>query len=185
MFRVERGPSGGVGCAVLYVAGAFVSKVIASQGIQRSLVAARIAETQAFCTPTPFNSLLWYVVAKDGLGYHVGYRSVFEKPHQRTEFTFFSQRKSLLTRGIPSAEVDRLVQFADGYYVVEPTGHGLAIDVLRFGQVGGWQQPRAPFVFRYQLNDETANRLVVQRGRFEGWTRPTTIAYIKRIVNQP
>ena len=172
---------GGICWAVLYVGAATVSKTIASRGIRQSLSAARPPETQYFATPTPFNSLLWYVVAKRNNGYYVGYRSAFDEPDQRTTFTFFSQQKPLLAGVIPSAEVTRLLRFADGYYTVEPNGQGLAIDVLRFGQVGGWQRATGPFVFRYELGNETANRLVVQRGRFEGWSRPVVAAYIRRI----
>ncbi len=170
--------------ALAYVGAASVSKAIASRGIRESLLAANLSGTSFFATPTPFNSLLWYVVATNKLGYSIGYRSAFEKPDHRTGFTFFPQQKPLLSGVSTSAEVARLIEFADGYYTVErngPTGRGLGINVLRFGQVGGWQQPTAPFTFRYQLGNETTNRLVVQRGRFEGWTQPVITAYLRRI----
>ena len=178
--RIRAWAIGGLCWAVLYVGGTCVSKAIASPPVQSSLSAACIETSRFFITPTPFNSLLWYVVAKDKQGYYVGYRSAFDRPDHRTAFTFFPQRKSLLAGLLPSAEVARLLQFANGYYTVEQNGRGLAIDVLRFGQVGGWQHPGGPFVFRYQLGDETANRLVVQRGRFDGWPRPVLIAYVRR-----
>lgn len=171
----------GLTWALLYVGIAFISKTITNRDIRQSLLAVNIPETQFFITPTPFNSLLWYAVAKNKSGYSVGYRSVFDKPDHRTAFTFFPQQKPLLAGIRASAEVSRLVRFADGYYTVERDGRGLAIDVLRFGQAGGWQHSAAPFVFRYQLGNETANRLVVQRGRFEGWTRPVITDYFRRI----
>lgn len=179
----------GLAWALAYIGVASVSKAVASRGIRQSLLAASIPETQLFVTPTPFNSLLWYAVAKNKPGYQVGYRSAFEQPEHRTVFTFFPQQKPLLAGASTSAEVMRLIKFADGYYTVErngPTGRekGVEINVLRFGQVGGWQHPNAPFVFRYQLGDEMVNRLVVQRGRFEGWSQPVITAYIKRIFNE-
>ncbi len=172
--------------AVAYVGAAAVSKRIASRGIQNSLSIAQIPEASYFTTPTPFNSLLWYVVAKQESGYSIGYRSALEEPEHRTAFRFFPQQTSLLRGVRTSAEVARLIRFSDGYYTVarnSPTGRrlGLDINVLRFGQVGGWQQPMAPFTFRYELGNETANRLVVQRGRFDGWTQPVITAYLRRI----
>ena len=113
----------------------------------------------------------------------MGYRSAFEQPDHHTAFTFFPQQKPLLAGVSTSAEVIRLIKFADGYYTVGLGGKGLEINIMRFGQVGGWQYPNAPFVFRYQLGDETVNRLVVQRGRFEGWSQPVITAYINRIFN--
>ncbi|WP_020605873.1 metal-dependent hydrolase [Spirosoma spitsbergense] len=167
--------------ALAYVGAASVSKAIASRGIRESLSAANLSGTHFFATPTPFNSLLWYVVATNEPGYAIGYRSAFEKPEHRTAFTFFPQQKSLLSGVYTSAEVARLIEFADGYYTVERDRLGLGINVLRFGQVGGWQQPTAPFTFRYQLGNEINNRLVVQRGRFEGWSQPVIAAYVSRI----
>jgi inner membrane protein len=169
---------------LVYLGAVLASKSIASRGIRQSLSAARIWDSGFFVTPTPFNSLLWYAVAKREPGYYVGYRSAFEDPGHRTAFTFFPQQKPLLAGAQSPVDVARLLTFADGYYTVErngPTGRGLDINVLRFGQVGGWQQPTAPFTFSYQLGNEAANRLVVQRGRFRGWSQPVVTAYLRRI----
>jgi inner membrane protein len=52
---------------------------------------------------------------------------------------------------------------------------------LQFGQIAGWQNPTAKFAFHYFLKQPRSNRLVVQRGRFEGWNRETIQSLIKRI----
>lgn len=174
----------GLGWALGYVGYAFVSKAIISQPIQQSLSAAHIPRTRFFATPTPFNTMLWYVVTATGKGYYAGYRSVFEKPDQPTHFTFFPRQEHLLNLAIDSVEVARLLRFADGFYTVERTNNQLAINVLRFGQMGGWQQPNAPFTFHYLVDRENDERLVTQRGRFTGWNRETIRAYGRRIVNR-
>jgi inner membrane protein len=46
----------------------------------------------------------------------------------------------------------------------------------------GWQNPRAKFVFHYYLQHPQENKLVVQRGRFEGWNRTSIQALLKRIT---
>jgi len=53
--------------------------------------------------------------------------------------------------------------------------------VLRFGQVAGWENPKANFAFQYFLNPSYNNTLVVQRGRFKGWNKKKLIALYDRI----
>ena len=126
-----------------------------------------------FSTPTPFNALLWYAVAAAPGGYRVGYRSVFEPAGRPTAFTFFPRADSLLRGMDGDRDVALLRRFAGGYYTVERQGDTTHLNVLRFGQVLGWQRPAAPFAFRYRLGGGSDNALVVQRGRFRGWNAHT------------
>jgi inner membrane protein len=52
---------------------------------------------------------------------------------------------------------------------------------LRFGQIAGWHNPRAPFAFHYYLNNPDENLMVIQRGRFTGWNSKTATSLINRI----
>ena len=74
-----------------------------------------------------------------------------------------------------------LKHFGDRFYTVERWNDTLVLNVLRFGQMIGWQQPKAHFAFHYFLNEGYANDLVVQRGRFEGWNRSTLTFMFRRI----
>lgn len=178
-----------------YVGYAALNKSRVEQPLGASLKAAGVPYTRISTIPTPFNTWLWYVVATTERGYYLGYRSVFENPDHVTEFTYFPTSENLLKEALPensrtesssrlrvdNADVSRLRQFARGEYVVEKRGDTVAIDVLRFGQVLGWENPRAPFVFRYELGEGIDNRLVVQRGRFLGWDRTSFRRYVRRI----
>lgn len=175
-----------------YVGYAYVNKLEAERAIQRSLTVERIRSTAHFTTPTPFNTWLWYAVAASEDGYYVGYRSVFEPPDVPTRFTYFPRRDELLTETDDSVAVAALTRFAGGYYIVERRGAAgtsdtLRFNVLRFGQVLGWQQPTAPFAFQYWLGPGFDNRLVVQRGRVTGWNAGTLRKMYRRIfkVHQP
>lgn len=178
-----------------YLGYAALNKSRVEQPLRASLKAAGVPYTRITTIPTPLNTWLWYVVAATEHGYYLGYRSVFEKPDQRTQFTYFPRSDSLLKDGlqpasgtdvsrplrVDTADVLRLKQFARGDYVVEKRGDTLAIGVLRFGQVVGWENPHAPFVFRYELGEGIDNRLVVQRGRFLGWDRASFRRFVRRI----
>jgi inner membrane protein len=119
------------------------------------------------------------VVSKDD-GYYISYRSVFDSKEQM-DFTWFPRQDSLLDLVENKEEVKDLQVFANGYYTVERRNDTLIFNVLRFGQVGGWQNPRAKFAFYYYCDRPGANNLVVQRGRFEGWNWNTTGSFFRRI----
>ncbi len=47
--------------------------------------------------------------------------------------------------------LDRLIALTDGYYTLVQTETGYALNDLRFGQLGGWLDGHAPFVFSYAI----------------------------------
>jgi inner membrane protein len=133
-----------------------------------------------FTTPTPFNNWLWYVVAETDSGYHIGYRSVFDK-NEDIEFRYFPRNDSLLKPWAAQKDLQKLKRFSRGYYTAERSEHGIVFNDLRFGQIMGWQYPNAGFVFHYNLNDPASNSLVVQRGRFANWNWNAVKSFIHRI----
>ena len=171
--------------------------------VERDLRQQAIRYDRYFTTPTPLNSWLWYVVTADSAGYHTGYRSVFDS--RPGLFRWQPRRDSLLQHFRYRDDVQYLLQFAGGYYTVEEwKGAGgrdvegredgqenaagrrngqdtLVFNVLRFGEMRGWEDAHAHFVFHYFLNDSTHNGMVVQRGRFAGWDKQRLLAFIRRI----
>ncbi len=169
----------------VYLGGAAFAKARTNQALVHSLAARNIPPGAHFSTPTPFNSLLWYAVAGTEGGYLVGYRSVFEPAGHLTAFTFFPRADSLLPPAGQHDDVARLVRFADGFYTVERQNDTTRFNVLRFGQVLGWQHPGAPFAFGYLLGEHYDNTLAVQRGRFRGWNATTVRRLWARIFSPP
>ena len=121
-----------------------------------------------FSTPTPLNTWLWYVVANTDTGSYVAYRSVFDRGDS-IQFEFFPRSAQLLDSVADHEDLQHLKRFSQGYYTAEKWGDTLVFNDLRFGQMIGWRDRRARFVFRYYLSHPTDNELVVQRGRFQGW----------------
>ena len=170
----------GIGVSVIYLMYAVVNKLIVENAIQKNLVEQGISSKNYFTTPTPFNSWLWYTVAKDSNGYYVSYRSVFDKEKQMS-FQYFPQNDSLLRFVKNKEEVKDMVTFADGFYTVEKRNDTTIFYVLRFGQVIGWHDPNEKFAFYYYLDNPGSNEVVVQRGRFEKWNKETIASFIERI----
>jgi inner membrane protein len=123
---------------------------------------------------------VWFVVAGNDSGYHVGFRSLFDSKKEMA-FQYFSRNDSLLTPINEHEDLHKLIRFSRQFYTVEKWNDTLVFNDLRFGQIIGWQNPREKFVFHYFLQQPADNTLVVQRGRFTGWNWQTVKSLLVRI----
>ncbi|HVZ56818.1 MAG TPA: metal-dependent hydrolase [Chitinophagaceae bacterium] len=170
----------GLGISSLYLLYCIVNKVKTDSDIRDMLTRQQVPVERYFTTPTPLNVWLWYVVAQTPDGFITGYYSVFDS-QRRIDLHFFPAHRELLEPLGSHEEITHLVRFSKGYYTVQRRGDTLVFNDLRFGQMVGWYNPDADFVFHYYLRRGADNRLVVQRGRFANWTGATTAALIRRI----
>ncbi len=164
----------------IYLGYTFINKYQTDHAVQKVLKQQGISTVRYFTTPTPLNNWLWYVVVEEAKGFHLGYRSVFDR-NDSILFTFFSKNDSLLAPIHARKDVKQLLQFSQGYYTINQRSHALVFNELRFGQRAGWYDPQAEFVFQYDLTHADQNQLAVQRGRFAGWNSASINALIKRI----
>ena len=96
-------------------------------------------------------------------------------------FQYFSRNDSLLGLVHDKEEVKDMTRFANGFYTVERRSDTTVFNVLRFGQVVGWYNPKEKFAFYYYLDCPGSNEVVAQRGRFEKWNAETISSFIKKI----
>jgi inner membrane protein len=170
--------------STLYLIYTFINKFSIESEIKDEFARNQIPYHRYFTTPTPFNNWLWYIVAEDDSGFHIGHRSVFDD--HPTDFYYFPRQGHLLDSLQDEKDLERLLQFSQGYYTVEQWSNDtLVFNDLRFGQIVGWYDPRERFVFHYFLRDAEGNaldnRLVLQRGRFAKWNQEAIRALIWRI----
>ncbi len=168
----------GIFVSAVYLCIAIINKQIVNNAVHKNLVQ-QGKPTEFFTTPSPFNSLLWFVAAKDTTGYYTSYRSVFDKAPMN--FTYFPRNESRTDTITNQKDLQLLKNFAQGYYTFEQWGDTAVINVLRFGQVVGWDEPKEKFAFHYYLSLPDENDLVVQRGRFMHWNGKTTAAFFRRM----
>lgn len=164
-----------------YLAYCSINKLKIDSDVNKILDAQHISNRAFFTTPTPLNNWLWYVAARSDSGFYIGYRSVFDRKPE-IDFEYFPRNNYLLGSVSDQEELQHLLRFSQGYYTVEKWNDTLVFNDLRFGQMIGWYDPRERFVFHFYLNKSAKdNKLVVQRGRFAGWTWASTTALVKRI----
>ena len=98
-----------------------------------SLEAQGIAAERVLVTPTPFNSLLWRVVAIAGDRYHEGFYSLLDTT-PRIGFDAFERGAALDAelRGVDG--VQRIAAFSKGFFKLHQDGTRMLISDLRMGQ---------------------------------------------------
>lgn len=169
--------------STLYLGYALMNKHLINNSVEDNLAHQQITFKRYFTTPTPGNIWLWNIVGEGDQGFYIGYRSIFDTT-DFIPFQFFHKNDSLLDSVEGHEEIQHLKRFADGYYVVSTYDDQLVFNDLRFGQMLGWENPTAPFVFYYYLNQPDDNELLIQRGRFARWNNESAISFLKRIAGQ-
>ena len=165
---------------VLYLVYCSYNKYVIDHTVKEIFAKQNISQQRYFTTPAPLNNWLWFVVAGNDSGYHVGFRSVFDsKPTM--DFQYFPRNDSLLNTLKDHEDLQRLIRFSQQFYTVEKWNDTLVFNDLRFGQILGWQKPKEQFVFHYFLQHPDENSMVVQRGRFAGWDLNAAVYLLKRI----
>ncbi|HET6722827.1 MAG TPA: metal-dependent hydrolase [Chitinophagaceae bacterium] len=170
----------GLGISSLYLLYCIFNKTMINSDVKQILQKQNIQYSRYFTTPTALQNWLWYVVAGNDSGYHIGYRSVFDSKKQ-IDFEYFPRNEFLLDSVEDTEALQKLKRFSQEFYTAEKWGDTLVFNDLRFGQIMGWQNPRNNFVFHYFLRDSTDNTLVVQRGRFSGWDKNAFTSLLRRI----
>jgi len=173
----------GLGISSLYLCYCVINKSIIDNDVKKLLAKENIHYTRYFTTPAPLQNWLWFVVAGDDSGYHVGYRSVFDGTN-KLQLTYFPRNTSLLDTFQNKKEVQQLIRFSQQFYTVEKKEDTLVLNDLRFGQVIGWQDPKEEFAFHYYLQPDIDNKLVVQRGRFAKWNGEALRSFFRRIKGE-
>lgn len=172
----------GLVTSTLYLLYCFTNKSTLNGIAGRELSRQQIPYTRYVTTPTPLNNWLWYVIAETETGFYTGYHSVFDKSEAAT-YQYFPRNDSLIAGSEDHSEVNYLKRFSQGYYTVENRNDTLIFNDLRFGQVAGWANPQSHFVFYYYLENDEANKMVVQRGRFEDVEKDAFRSLVNRICS--
>ncbi len=166
-----------------YLCYCFINKYRIDQMTESELARQGVAYTRYFTTPTPLNNWLWYIVAEDPAGFYTGYLSLFDRT-KTIAFRYFPRNDSLLAPFRDRGDVRCLLRFSQGYHSTERWKDTVVFNDLRFGEMRGWEDPQARFVFHYYLQYPDDNLLILQRGRFTGWDGRTFRAFIRRIEGE-
>ena len=118
--------------------------------------------------PTPFNTILWTSNIELENDFAITYYSFFDVQNT-LELNYFPKNEELLNPYRNNPKVERLIQLTKGFYTIEKTAKGIAMNDLRFGLTEGFDQGKGSFVFTYLIQNTEDGILVTQKEQsFEG-----------------
>lgn len=147
--------------------------------IKKNIREQNLSADDFVATPTPFNSLLWYVIVKDSARYHVAYYSILDSGPM--SFWEIDRGDTLLTESCDSDDLRTFLDFTDGYYCVTKSADTIIVSDMRFGQQGGWDGTPAPFVFNFYIEGSKGYCSNLQHGRFKFMNSGSVKDLIRRI----
>jgi len=165
-----------------YVLMSAYNKSLINNIVQSSMQEQHIKPKRYFTSPAPLQNFLWYIVLETNDGYYISYKSLFEKD-PGVHYQFYKSQHQYAHLVDNHEEFQRLIRFADHYYILDSSQGNLVFNDLRFGQQNGWETSDGPFVFRFILNHPSDNSLLIQRGRIEGWNLNTLNRFIRRVLH--
>lgn len=172
----------GLVVACLYLLATVLIKIGVNQKVKNDLAKQSVPHTDYMTTPTPLNNLLWYIVARHTDTCRLSYYSVFDTPRPLRYQSVATNRK-LLQGIMASPGVADLLQFSKGYYTVSRTDSSLLFSDLRFGQIGGWYDSSAAFVFNFDIMRYN-NATHIQQGRFRSVGSKPLQKLVNRIAGE-
>jgi inner membrane protein len=164
-----------------YIVIALSIKLYITKVVNDNIDKQHILYTRYFSTPAPLQCFLWYIVVQTKNGFYIGYYSVFDYTPV-ISFHYVAQGKAFLKSIDDYESLQRLIRFSQQYYTVDIKHSDFVFNDLRFGQINGWSNPKAPFVFHYFLTHPTEDNLVIQKGRFSMFNYNGLIGLISRIA---
>ena len=116
-----------------YLGWGFAAQQHVTQIAAASLADAGIAAQRVLVTPTPFNSVLWRVVAVTPTNHHEGFYSLLDR-EPRIRFDRFDRGEALYAALAGEWHVKRIASFSRGFFKLSRHGSQVRISDLRMGQ---------------------------------------------------
>ena len=142
----------------LYLTWTVGAKLHVEQVAHSALQQHNIANTAVLTTPSPFNSLLWRILAVDDGHYYEGFYSVLDE-EPRIDFERYPRMPQLIEPLQHSWPVQRLQWFTKGFYAASLTNRGIVMTDLRMGF-----EPEYVFSFKVgEISNPHPQATVVER----------------------
>ena len=132
----------GLGLASAYVAWSVIAQAHVTAVAQTSLGAQGLSGERLLVVPTPFNTVLWRVLAIDGDSYLEGFHSLLDRGGE-IEFSRHPRGLDLFRQHQDDWYANRIAWFSHGFFRMRQEDGMLQISDLRMGQ-----EPNYTFTFK-------------------------------------
>lgn len=134
-----------------YLGLSLIFKAIAYENFTESLERQGIFYERIDTRPSPFNTILWTANVETNDAYLIGNFSLFDDEIVR--FTAFPKNHHYLGDLKDNQNVQRLIDIANGWYIISENNGALYFNDLRFGKLDP-SNPEGNWVFSYELINE-------------------------------
>ena len=135
----------GLALSTGYLVWTLGAKLYVEDVTRTALAGQNLAHVKVLTTPTPFNSLLWRVLAVDDTNYYEGFYSVLDK-EKTIRFKPYPRSLDLIEPLADSWPVQRLQWFTKNFYAASAVNNDIIISDLRMGT-----EPE--YVFRFKVGE--------------------------------
>jgi inner membrane protein len=111
---------------------------------ESSLKGKTLRQEKILTIPTPFNTLLWRIVAIGEKGYYVGYYSIFDK-NKDIEFDFIPSRYDMISKLEPIERFRDMQRHSHGFYSIDYLDDSWVVSDIRMGI------EKSGYVFQYAI----------------------------------
>lgn len=165
---------------IIYLTLSISIKLYMSSEIKHYLTSKRIHYSKLMITPAPLQSFLWYIIVKDKNGFYVGYKSIFDTKHE-ISFSYYLQHNDLIKNIDDHENLQQLIRFSQGIYIIQHQKDQLIFNDLRFGQIDGWSTNKHSFIFHYVLIHPNDQKLLIQQGRLSQLNAHSMYSLLMRV----
>jgi inner membrane protein len=167
----------GLGTATAYLAWSVVAQAQVSAVARASLHDQGVPAQRLLVVPTPFNTVLWRVLAIDGDSYLEGFYSLLDQD-RNIELRRYPRDMALLEQN--NWYVDRVAWFSHGYFRMRRDNEQLLISDLRMGQ-----EPSYTFTFTIPPTPQECTQAASRAAACSSDASPATAAAARpRLVPQ-
>ena len=144
----------GLAASTAYVGWSLIAQQHVQSIARASLDAQGIVAQRVLVTPSPFNTVMWRVVAVTPDAYHEGFYSLLDA-ERTVRFDRFDRGAALRGALAGHPPVEQLARFTHGFYALAQHGPEVRIADLRMGQ-------NPAFAFEFAVARLEGSRLVVK-----------------------
>ena len=119
--------------STLYLGWGLVAQDMVSKHVKAQMASNGIIVDQLFASPTFGNSLLWYVLVREGDKVHYGETSLLDDRSKPLDFAVMERRSDMLDELPNKAAAEKVMNFSKGFYRFAETPNEISIADMRMG----------------------------------------------------
>lgn len=166
----------------VYLGISVLIKLYVDTVFENSLAQNKVAYVRFDSRPTPLNTLLWTSNIEKENDFLITYYSLLDSNKELAYFEF-PKNEELLNPYRNHPKVERLIKLTKGFYTIEKTENGIAMNDLRFGLTQGFDEGKGEFVFTYLINSQNGELSIEQKQQDFKEMRSLLSKLLNRIVN--